>query len=100
MIDQTADRTVPLPLRNDTILGVCEALGEDLGINPNFIRVPLAASVLLSFTLAFGTYLALGAVVLLSRLLYPKAKAAPSVEAPARSIEVAANSEAEERAAA
>lgn len=37
----TAD-TAPLPLRAHTILGVCEALGEDFGINPIWFRVPLA----------------------------------------------------------
>jgi hypothetical protein len=28
-----------LMLRNDTILGVCEAIGQDFGINPNWLRV-------------------------------------------------------------
>src|SRR5689334_17933083 len=37
---------VPLPLRSHTILGVCEAIGEDFGFNPTFLRVILAAMVL------------------------------------------------------
>lgn len=61
-----------LPLRNHTILGVCEAIGEDFGFNPVLLRVPLAASVLWSPLIAIGAYFALGAVVLLSRLLFPK----------------------------
>lgn len=68
---------VALPLRSHTILGVCEAIGEDFGFNPIYLRLPLAASVIWNPMVAIGTYLALGAVVLLSRLLFPK----PSVEA-------------------
>lgn len=66
---------VALPLRSHTILGVCEAIGEDFGFNPIFLRIPLAAVVLVSLTWAIGSYLALGAIVLVSRLLFPKAKA-------------------------
>ena len=38
------DNQVALPLRSHTILGVCEAIGEDFGFNPNFLRVPLAST--------------------------------------------------------
>jgi phage shock protein PspC (stress-responsive transcriptional regulator) len=75
-----------LPLRSHTILGACEAIGEDFGFNPIFLRVPFAASVLYSPMWAIVGYFALGAVVLASRLLFPKAKsvaAAEVVEAPA-----------------
>ena len=65
---------VALPLRSHTILGVCEAIGEDFGFNPIFLRAPLAASVLYSPAWAIGVYLALGMVVLGSRLLFPNAK--------------------------
>src|SRR5437868_12814268 len=72
----------PLPLRAHTILGICEAIGEDFGFNPAFLRVPLAASVIVSPLWAFGTYFALGAIVLLSRLVFPRAKtSASTVEA-------------------
>jgi len=67
----------PLPLRAHTILGVCEAIGEDFGFNPAWLRIPLAASVIVSPMIAFGTYCALGAVVLASRLLFPRPKDAP-----------------------
>ena len=60
-----------LPLRNHTLLGVCEGLGEDFGVNPLWFRVPLAAGVLWSPLGAIGIYFALGAIVLLSRLLFP-----------------------------
>lgn len=67
---------VPLPLRSHTILGVCEAIGEDFHFNPTFLRVILAAMVLYSPAIAFGSYFALGAVVLGSRLLFPNLKPA------------------------
>jgi phage shock protein PspC (stress-responsive transcriptional regulator) len=73
----------PLPLRSDTFLGVCEAIGEDLGINPNWIRVLFAPVILINPVAAIGGYLALGAVVAGSRWLFP-AKAKPAtVEAAA-----------------
>ncbi len=73
----TQDNQVALPLRSHTILGVCEAIGDDFGFNPVFLRVPLAASVIVSPSWAFATYFILGAVVFASRQLFPKAK--PSI---------------------
>src|SRR5256885_13743802 len=67
---------VALPLRNHTILGVCEGIGEDFGFNPIFLRIPLAASVIWNPAVAFGTYAALGLIVLMSRLFFPNRKAA------------------------
>ncbi|NUR44833.1 MAG: PspC domain-containing protein [Sphingomonas sp.] len=67
---------VALPLRAHTILGVCEAIGEDFGFNPVLLRVPFAAAVLWSPTMTLAIYFALGAVVLASRLLFPRAKSA------------------------
>ena len=58
-------------LRNDTILGVCEALGHDLGFNPNFLRVPLGAGIIFAPLAMVGIYLALGAVVFVSRTFFP-----------------------------
>jgi phage shock protein PspC (stress-responsive transcriptional regulator) len=72
---QALDTQPALPLRSHTILGACEAIGEDFGFNPTFLRVPLATAVLWSPTLAIGIYLALGLVVLASRLLFPELKA-------------------------
>jgi phage shock protein PspC (stress-responsive transcriptional regulator) len=68
------ENQVPLPLRNHTIFGVCEGIGEDFGFNPIFLRIPLAAMVIVSPAWAFGAYFALGAVVLASRLLFPNRK--------------------------
>jgi phage shock protein C len=73
---ETQQNPVALPLRAHTILGVCEAVGEDFGFNPVLLRVPFAAAVLWSPTITLAVYFALGAVVLASRLLFPRAKSA------------------------
>jgi phage shock protein PspC (stress-responsive transcriptional regulator) len=75
---------VALPLRSHTILGVCEAIGEDFHFNPVILRVILAAGVLYSPLLAIGTYFGLGVLILVSRVLFPNVKLAPaaSEEAP------------------
>lgn len=88
---------VALPLRSHTILGVCEAIGEDFGFNPTFLRIPFAAIVLYSPMIAIGAYLALGVVVLASRLLFPKPKTETVVERPS---ETAAANEQREMAKA
>ena len=72
---ESEQQYVPVTLRPHTILGVCEAIGEDFGISPYWLRIPLGASVLLSPTMAIGAYLALGGIVLLSRLLFPRPRA-------------------------
>jgi phage shock protein C len=90
---EAQENQVALPMRSHTILGVCEAIGEDFGFNPTFLRVPFAAIVLYSPTIAIGAYLALGVVVLASRLLFPKRKAQPVVEAGA--VGAAANEQRE-----
>src|SRR5436305_10587052 len=71
---ETQQNPVALPLKAHTILGVCEAIGEDFGFNPVLLRVPFAAGVLWSPTITLVTYFALGAVVFVSRLLAPRSK--------------------------
>jgi len=80
------DTNVALPMRSHTIFGVCEGIGEDFGFNPVWLRVPFAASVLISPTYAILAYFALGLVVMASRLLFPKVNAdTPVAVAEARS---------------
>jgi phage shock protein C len=90
---ETQQTPVALPLRAHTILGVCEAVGEDFGFNPVLLRVPFAAALLWSPTITLATYFLLGVVVLVSRLLVPRTKPAASV--PAASAITAANEQAE-----
>jgi phage shock protein C len=93
----STDQNVALPLRSHTILGVCEAIGEDFGINPLYLRVPLGAVVVVSIKWAVLTYLALGVAVLASRLIFPRAKA---VATTGSALPVPANSDVEEKLAA
>jgi phage shock protein C len=73
-MQNAAQTRTALPLRDHTILGVCEAIGEDFGFDPTFLRVPLAACVLYSLKYAIAAYLLLGVVVLVSRLIFPQPK--------------------------
>ena len=64
-----------LPLRGDTFLGVCEAIGQDLGFHSNWLRVPFAALLLWNPPVIVGSYLALGCVVAVTRLAFPDRRA-------------------------
>jgi phage shock protein PspC (stress-responsive transcriptional regulator) len=79
---QNTDRT-PLPLRGDTFLGVCEAIGQDFGINPNWLRIAFAPFIMFSPVITLSVYLGLGAVVAAARWFYPveERTAAPSAKA-------------------
>ena len=86
-------------LRNDTILGTCQAIGDDFGFNANWLRVPLAASLLASPVGAIALYLALSVVVLLSRLVF-RIKVAPAAAVAAEPAAIEANDDQRELAAA
>ena len=92
------DRLVPLPLRSDTFLGVCEGLGEEFGFNPNWARVSLAVMLFFHPVAVIVGYLATGVVLAAARWFLPAAR----VERADASTDVpqAANSEAEEKLAA
>jgi phage shock protein PspC (stress-responsive transcriptional regulator) len=68
---QTSYEEPALPLRSDTLLGVCEAIGQDLGFHPNWLRVPFAALILWNPPVIIGSYLALGCVVAATRFAFP-----------------------------
>lgn len=87
--------------RDHTLFGVCEALGEDFGFNPTFLRIPFAALLLVSPTAVIGTYFALGVLVLLTRWIAPNPRpAAEARPALAAGPTPAANEVAEELAVA
>jgi phage shock protein PspC (stress-responsive transcriptional regulator) len=83
-----------LVLRNDTILGVCEAIGQDFGFNPNWLRLAFCAPIYWNPALVIGTYLALGLVVAATRFAFPdrrvdvpaSAAAAPALVEPAPAV--------------
>ena len=57
--------------RHDTFFGVCEGLGQDLGFNPNILRVLFAMALLVSPKLVLLTYLGLGVLVFATRWFFP-----------------------------
>lgn len=79
--------------RDDTLLGVCQALGDDFGFNPVYIRVALAASLLWNPVAIVGGYLAAGLLVALSRFAFPDRAAAAG---PAETAAVSPDYEGEE----
>lgn len=69
------NETTNLFRRRDTFFGICEAVGQDFGFNPLYLRLAFIAPLFFFPVQTFAAYFALGAVVLASRLLFP-AKAA------------------------
>ncbi|HEX8126276.1 MAG TPA: PspC domain-containing protein [Allosphingosinicella sp.] len=67
--------------RDHTMFGVCEALGEDLGFSPVFLRIAFAVALFFSPIGALAAYAALGALVLFTRLVAPVPRQAPGPEA-------------------
>ncbi|MFC7536541.1 PspC domain-containing protein [Sphingomonas sp. GCM10030256] len=66
-----SDKRTPLPLRSDNLLGVCQAIGDDFGFNPTYLRLLLAVPMAWQPLYAVAVYFGLGVVVLLSRLVFP-----------------------------
>lgn len=64
-------QTTNLVMRNDTILGVCEAIGQDFGFNANWLRLAFCAPIYWNPGLVIGTYLALGLLVAATRYAFP-----------------------------
>jgi phage shock protein PspC (stress-responsive transcriptional regulator) len=74
-------KPTPLPLRGDTFLGVCEAMGQDTRIPADLFRVAFAALFFWSMGLALAVYLGLGAVIAVSRWLFPTTRTVASAPA-------------------
>lgn len=68
--------TANLFTRDDTLLGICQGLGEEFGFRPNYLRIVLAASLLWNPAVMIGCYLAMGVVLMLTRWLMPVRKTA------------------------
>lgn len=82
----------PLPLRNDTILGVCEAIGQDFGFNPIWLRLAFIVPVFLAPMAAIAGYLVLGAIVAATRYFAPDKPATEQV-VDAKAVELVENEE-------
>lgn len=68
--------------RQEPIFGVCEALGDDFGVNPNWFRAALAPLIFWNPIATLVGYFAVGLVVLAVRLLVPDVTA-PVLAVPA-----------------
>jgi phage shock protein C len=67
--------------REDTLFGVCEALGEDLSFNPLYLRIVLSVGLLWDPLAMIYAYLGLAVIVLFTRLIFPNPRAAVRPEA-------------------
>ena len=83
--------TANLFMRDDTFFGVCEAIGEDFGFNPLFLRVAFGVSVLWNPVAVLVAYFGLGVIVLASRLLFPNPKRSAGRLSPASSVPASAD---------
>lgn len=61
--------------REDTFLGICEGLGEDLGISPNLLRLSFVPLLYFYPVVAIAAYFGAGVLVLGTRLLFPAPRA-------------------------
>ena len=87
--------TTNLVMRNDTILGVCEAIGQDFGFNPNWLRIAFCAPIYWNPGLVLGVYLGLGLVVAATRYFFPdRSTKTPATQ---RTVETNATEIVEER---
>ncbi len=62
--------------RDDTFFGICEALGQDFGFHPNWLRVALAPLLFWNPVATIIGYFGAGVLVLAARLLYPNPRPA------------------------
>jgi phage shock protein C len=77
----SAQATTNLVLRNDTILGVCEAIGQDFNINPTWLRIAFCVPIFWNPAVVVGAYLGLGLLVAITRFAFPDRHAGLSLAA-------------------
>lgn len=89
----TDNSNTPATAPRDNLFGVCAALGEDFGINPLWLRLGFAVALLFSLEKVLLTYVALGVLVLVSRLLFPNRVRAAVTDVPAAAANEAEDGE-------
>lgn len=75
------NETTNLFRRKDTFFGACEAVGQDFGFNPLWVRLAFIAPLFFFPVQTFMAYFGLCAIVLASRLTFPRKVAAHSAAA-------------------
>ena len=71
-IKKMQNDTTNLFRRRDTMFGICEAVGQDFGFNPTWLRLAFIAPLFFFPVQTFIGYFGLGAAVLVSRLVFPR----------------------------
>jgi len=78
---ETHEDATPEP---DTLFGVCQTIGNELGFNPFYLRIALLGLLFFSPVAVIASYVALGGAVALSTWLFPspatEATAVPQVQ--------------------
>lgn len=86
--DQSMTDQPSLFAREDTLLGVCQGLGEEIGVNPLILRVAFAVGLFFSLKATVVAYLAIGVALALFRWAFPPRRA---VAAPAQAAHAPGN---------
>lgn len=82
--------------RPDTFFGVCEGLGDNLGIHPNLFRVAFGMAFFFAPLATLATYFLLGLVVAATHYALPIPAAAPLAAATVEPIGLVTATEADE----
>ena len=69
--------------RDDTFFGICQGLGDDLGISPDILRIAMALGLFWSPLGVAAAYAGAGVLVLAPRRIFPAPVAREPVAAPA-----------------
>ncbi len=81
--------------RSDTLFGVCQGIGEDLGFNPLYLRLALTALLFFYPLAALATYVGAGLMVAVAHRLYPNPRRAAETELVAEQPEIESEAERE-----
>lgn len=89
-------QTQNLFTRDDTFFGVCQGVGEDLGVPPNLLRLAFTLFLFFNPVMALASYFGLGVIVMAARLIFREPRpAAPEMDVEAEAGTVAAPAVAE-----
>lgn len=62
--------------KKDNLFGICNAVGEDLGFNPLWLRLVFASTFIFDPVVVITSYFALGAFILFAQIVFPRSKQA------------------------
>jgi len=77
-VQTTSEQTLDVKSNPDSLFGVCQLVGEDLGFNPFFLRLAFLGLGFFSIPVSIAAYALLGVGVAASRWLFPRPASADS----------------------